>query len=154
MKTQRILFILFSIALFSCTKETQTVTSVKITNIELISYPSANGSNTWDVSTNTDPDPYLTINQGTTAHSSTFNTNYTSDAAGVIVSYSSSFPYTVSTPTQSWTFGVWDYDGSLAASEYMGGLTFKFSDYAASQPATLTLTAGAVTMKLYVEWSF
>ncbi len=165
-------FLIFALSLLSvgllfdsCQKDDPVPTSVTITRIDLTDYPMLDGTSNWDPSltgSDVNPDPILSINQGTTSNIDEIITTYFPNASGGTISYSSTstFPLTISDLTQNWAFAVRDYDSgnadSTMVSDYMGGLYFKFSDYTSGNPTTKTFTnsTGTIGFKFYLEWGF
>jgi len=161
MKLLKIALVVLSFAfLFSGCEKELVLMSVTIDKIEMYSYPLTNNGVSWDPSVSGSdslPDPFMTITEDTTTSltSYEFVSNVRTDATpGNAISFSTQFPHTINFPDNTYSYGVYDQDGTVVNSEYMSGLKFKFSKYQEVSPATLELSTSSLTLKFYLTWNY
>jgi len=134
----------------------KTPISMTITAIGMTAYPhSQSNGNDWDLGSCC-PDVYLTINAGTSANFSGWqSTTYINDASAGEIDFSDGLPFTISSPTQDWSIACWDYDGfGNASDDFMGGITFVPSYEDTKWPTYITVTSGNFTFLVFVEWTY
>ena len=130
----------------------KTPSSVTISKIVLTNYPMTDGSGAgWDITAG--PDIFLSFNSGSSANTSNFNSGVVYDVTGGTLTYTNNFPMTISTPTSTWSVGLWDYD-SPDPDDYMGGVSFIPNNYKSGFPSTINLSVSPVNMTLYVTRNF
>ena len=127
-------------------------TSVVITKINLLIFPSTKNGLSWDDASG--PDVFLTLNKGHNADMTDFITpNYTDHFAPLVFDSSYGLPYTIIKPDANYTIGAWDDEGT-GAPEWMDEKTFIALDQSTGFPLTIHLTWPGWDCYLYVEWKF
>lgn len=138
---------------------TQSPISVTINKIELTAYPTATSSGaSWDSGFPGSPDVFLSINSGTTSNLFSFISGDTmTNANGSMLTYTTGFPYTLSSLASFYSLGVWDNDGfdqfGISLNDKMAGVYFQPS-FSWVNPTTINLTTNQMSAKLYVTWNF
>lgn len=126
------------------------LSSVTITKIIVTNYPQTSGGSGWDLDGG--PDPFLTINQGTSC-STTATTGTVSNATGASLTYTNGFPLTLNNPNSPYSICMYDYD-QTSADDYMTGLYFTPADEKSGYPSSFTLSTSEFSMTVFVTWNF
>ena len=129
-----------------------TPSAMVINSITMTSYPMTQTSGAgWDLTDG--PDPFITINSGTSANQNDFSSGVASNVTGSSIYYSNGFPVTISNLNINWTIGVWDYDAT-SANDFMTGLYFIPISQTSGFPSTINLNTGTMAVQLNVTWNF
>jgi hypothetical protein len=133
----------------------QTPISMTINKMELTTYPMANDfGNIWDGGSNSGPDVVLTINSGTSSNTFSFVSGETfTDANGSMLTYTTGFPYTLSSLYSFYTIGIWDDDG-VSGYEKMDGFYFEPSSRMGNRPTVFNMTGSNMAVRCYVTWNY
>jgi PKD repeat protein len=124
-------------------------TSVRITNVAILSAPSSDGGTQWDLDGGPDVFFDLETSGGSVVTSSSGNeyTNVTSYP----ISWNYTSPFVVNNLNQQYRVAIWDYDAT-SANDFMGQTNlFSFGTYT-SYPSTITVTGTGVSVRFTVTW--
>jgi hypothetical protein len=130
-----------------------TPVSVDVNQVTVTSFSHTDGSGAgWDLTDG--PDPFVSLNSGTTAVLTQFVSNYyTNQFAPLTFGTSAGFPCHIPSPGSTYTIYIWDYD-STSGSDGIGGFYFKFTDFDSGFPSSFVLSGGGISITLYVTWNF
>jgi hypothetical protein len=153
-----------SLIFFSCKKEDSILyTRVGVTKLTILNFPSKNSSgNDWDGLTNGYyPDIYFDITKSgtnTSLYTLATSNRYENVTAGDLpISWSSTSGapfFIMSDLSQAIDVDMYDFD-SLSSNDYIGTTTFKFFNYTSGSnryPASITITANGISVKLDLVW--
>lgn len=123
-------------------------TSVRITNVSILSAPLTDGGSQWDLDGAADVMFDIETSGGSVAFTSG---TYFNNVASYPVSWSITNNWTVTNLNQQYRVVIWDYD-STSANDYMGQTNlFSFGTYT-SYPSTITVTGSGVSVRLSLTW--
>jgi|GEM_PF-1333689 len=124
-------------------------TTVRITNIAILSAPLTNGGTAWDIGG--DADVYFDMKtSGGSVISSSSGNEYT-NVTSYPISWDYPTPLEITNLNQQYRVAIYDYD-TTSGDDYMGQTNlFTFGSYT-SYPSTITVTGSGVSVRFTVTW--
>ena len=127
-----------------------TPSQVLITQIVIYTFPATDNGAGWDLLSSAEM--YLSINQGTSSNNNGLITSFYQDVS-TTYDYTYNVNWLLSSPQNNYVLGLWDED-DLDADDFMTGVYFRPTDYAAGQPNYIDLSTTYMYARLYVNWIY
>lgn len=124
-------------------------TSVRITNVAILSAPLSDGGSSWDFGG--DADVYFDLETSGGTVVSTSEANAYQNVTSYPISWNYTNPLQINSLTQNYRIVIYD-DDTTSADDYMGQTSlFNFGQYS-SYPSTITVSGSGVSVRLTVTW--
>lgn len=131
----------------------KTPTKIAITGIKVTKYPVLDGSSTWDPITNTNPDVFAVLKQGST---NLITTGVTSNTTVQSIAMSGTYPVNVTDIVTQLNIELWDEDTPAVgdAHDSMGNINFSIYSSTNHFPTTLVVDNGTLTFELTLSYTY
>lgn len=149
--------VLTAIILFSCKKKTPAVVynNFKINSIQVTQIPFLDGSSTWDPIINTDPDPFINIEDANNNILYDGSSDYKGNAAlsSLPLSWTLASPYQITNTATTFNIAVYDLDTPpVDANDLMARVSFKMDDHKSGYPSTFQIGTTGVNITVTGTW--
>lgn len=128
-----------------------TPSSISVTKIEVLNFPSTDGGAGWDLTSGADIIVELENSSNTLLYSSP--TYFENATPGLTYSFTPSSPIVLNNPTLQYTISLYDYD-STDPNDFMGG--YYFTPYQSSKPSvtTISATGNPLLFRIYYTYQY